>query len=105
MNETCHAESNRDKSKRQLPAGKWVHISNLPSGYTAEQLSQFLCKHGLGTEVERISVRQKGSRTEAMVSLNHSILPMLVTWVINGDRIDGREVIVTEVGSSREGRQ
>lgn len=83
-----------------LPEGHWVFMRNVPYEATAEELSGFLCQHGLPIGPDRISLRRfDGHVTTALISVPHEVTAMLVDWALNGDELRGR--VMTPAGWTR----
>jgi hypothetical protein len=78
---------------RRLPKGpQWIMFNRLPSNLTEEVFQEFLLRHGLHIPVDHISVKEYRLGTTAMVAVPSEILPMLITWAINGSTLEGYEV-------------
>jgi hypothetical protein len=85
-----------EKRWKELPGGVWLYFKNLPATTTDESLSAYFNERGLAIGPESISVTAFGADVRrpfagAMVSVGHDVVLDMMRWVLNGDKIEGRE--------------
>lgn len=86
-----------EKDLRTLPKGKWFHFGGLSPDTTPEDIAAFLYGRGIDVTAENVSVKRYSNKPgcHAMVSIPDLVFVALVNWAIDGEKLNGREVVGT----------
>jgi hypothetical protein len=79
---------------RELPIGMRLYFNRLPGSLGEEAFQDYLYQLGLDFPIENISVKSYPRGVSgAMVVVPTAIVALLVNWAINGQKLQGAEVV------------
>src|SRR2546430_10926061 len=72
-----------------FPRANWFFIRMLPSGTTAQDLSEWFRERGIDIPLSHVSVKEHSRGCTAIVAVPKTTLLTLLTWAINGGTFQG----------------
>jgi hypothetical protein len=87
-------EQSRSRAAK-LPGGIWMKFEQMPKDTTLEELQAFLLEIGIDLPLDRmrIALPDYGDRAIGMISLTKGHVANIVTWMIDGRKLRGREMV------------